>query len=81
MPQIFRVSQSTRLRNVFQCLRAACLKLKTPKSKFAQKEVRYLGHVVSAEGVRTDPDKTKAVAEYAVPKDARELRQFLGLAN
>ena len=53
-----------RLRNVFQRLRDASLKLKTPKCKFARKEVQYLGHIVSADGVRADPGKTKAVVEY-----------------
>ena len=47
--------------------------------RFAQKKVLYLGHV-SAEGVRTDPEKTKAVSEYAVPKDVKQLWLFLGLA-
>ena len=55
-----------RLRNVFQRLRTACLKLKPSKCMFAQKQVQYLGHVVSAEGIHTDPDKTRAVAVYEV---------------
>ena len=40
-----------------------------------------MGHVVSAEGIHTDPDKTRAVAEYEVPQDIKQLRQFLGLTN
>ena len=70
-----------RLRRVFQRLRDASLRLKPPKCKFARKEVHYLGHIVSAEGVRTDPDKTKAVKEYPIPHDVKQLRQFLGLTN
>ncbi len=46
-----------------------------------QKEVLYLGHVVSAAGVRPNPAKTEAVSAYPVPKNVHDLRQFLGLAN
>ena len=44
-----------RLTNVFQALRQAGLTLKLSKCYFAQKEVKYLGHIVSAAGVRPDP--------------------------
>ncbi len=69
------------LATVFERLRRAGLKLKTSKCKFMQKEVLYLGHVVSAAGVRPNPAKTEAVSAYPVPKNVHDLRQFLGLAN
>ena len=68
-----------RLTNVFQRLRNSHLKLKPSKCQFAQAEVDYLGHIVSAQGVRTDPRKTKAIMEYPVPSNMKQLRQFLGL--
>ena len=57
------------------------LKLKLSKCHFFQTEVKYLGHVVSASGVPTDPDKIKAVAEWKQPTTTKELRSFLGFAS
>jgi len=41
----------------------------------------FLGHIVSADGVRTDPAKTEKVAQWPIPTSRREVQQFLGLAN
>ena len=49
------------LRNVFNRLRAANLKLKPQKCKFGQEKVRFLGHVVTPNGVTTDPKKCEAI--------------------
>ena len=49
-----------RLDKVFSCLRQHGLKLKPSKCNLLQKEVKYLGHVVSAQGIATDPDKRKS---------------------
>ena len=70
-----------RLVSVLQRLRQAGLKLKPAKCHFAMKQVVYLGHVISAEGIYPDPSKTAAVADYPAPKDAKQLKKFLGLAN
>ena len=67
-----------RVTSVLWQLRNAGLQL---KCKFAQKEVHYLGHIVSAAGVKPDPSKTEAVASYPVPRDVQQVQQFLGLAN
>jgi len=48
---------------------------------FVQKEVHYLGHVVSAAGVSPDPAKVEVVSSYPVPTDVKQLKQILGLAN
>ena len=69
------------LRQVFQRLREANLKLKPKKCTFAQEQVRYLGHIVSKDGIATDPEKTKVVQEYPVPTKVSEVRSFLGFVG
>ena len=69
------------LQEVFARLRQAHLKLKATKCSLFQKEVSYLGHIVSDKGVSTDPAKTAKVAHWPVPTTVKEVQQFLGLAN
>ena len=69
------------LREVFNRLKEAGLKLKPVKCDFCCTQVGFLGHIVSADGVQTDPAKTDKVAQWPVPKTKRETQQFLGLAN
>lgn len=70
-----------RLEIVFQRLRDAKLKLKPKKCHLFQKEVLYLGHVVSEHGVHTDPSKIEAVKTWPTPKNQTDVRSFLGLAS
>jgi len=46
-----------------------------------RREVKYLGHVVGRDGVATNPEKVRAVKDWAVPADLPELRAFLGLVG
>ena len=70
-----------RLKAVFNKLRAAGLKLKPSKCDLFRKEIKYLGHVVSNEGVSTDPDKIKSVTEWPQPTIMTEVRSFLGFVS
>ena len=65
-----------RLALIFHRLRRANLKLKPSKCTFFETETNFLGHVVSAEGVRCDPNKVKAVTEWKRPSTNREALQF-----
>lgn len=67
-----------RLLRVLNRLRDYGLKLAPEKCVFAQTSVKYLGHVVSHEGVKTDPDKIAAVKTWPVPTNLKELKSFLG---
>ena len=70
-----------RLAEVFKRLRAAGLKLKPRKCRLFQKEVAYLGHIVSAEGVATDPAEIEAVRGWPIPAGVHEVCSFFGLAS
>jgi hypothetical protein len=66
---------------VFQLLQKEQWRVKRPKCSFAKTEIAYLGYVISAAGVSTSPEKVKAVVDWPVPQNAKELRSFLGLAS
>ena len=70
-----------RLRQVFERLRHAKLKLGADKCTFAAREVSYLGHRVTEEGLLPDPFLLAAIREISPPKNATEVRSFVGLAG
>ena len=48
---------------------------------FYQKEIQYLGHVISSEGIAVDSEKIKAVMEWPVPKDVENIWSFMGITR
>lgn len=69
------------LRAVLQILRENSLMVKRSKCAFAQSSIEYLGHVICADGVATDPTKVEAVKAWPTPTSVRALRGFLGLTG
>lgn len=69
------------LKQVFAILEHHKLYLKFSKCSFAQSSLEYLGHIISAKGVATDPNKIQAIADWPTPVDAKQLRSFLGLSG
>ena len=69
------------MKAVFQKLAKAGLKLKPSKCEFFKKRIKYLGHIVSEEGVSTDPKKVEAVLNWPVPETVYDVRAFLGFVG
>ena len=69
------------LRLVLQRLREAGLKVKPSKCAFLQREVQYLGHIVSRDGISPDPSKTDKVTSWPTPTTTKDMQRFLGLSG
>jgi len=69
------------LRLVLQTLRDHQLYAKFTKCEFWLSEVRFLGHVISGDGIAVDPAKVEAVLDWEQPASVTEIRSFLGLAG
>lgn len=57
------------------------VKLNPTKCHFRQNQVSYIGHVLTADGVKPDPKKVQAINEMESPTDKKGLQQFLGMIN
>ena len=69
------------LEEMLKLLQSENLKAKRKKCAFFKPELKFLGHIVSAEGIRPDPSKIDTIVKWPQPRSTYELRSFLGLAN
>lgn len=67
------------LAKIFRTLEEHNLKIQLDKSEFLQKEVAFLGHIVTSEGVKPNPDKIRIIKEWPLPSNEKQLRGFLGI--
>ena len=70
-----------KLKEVFSRLRKHNLKLHPDKCEFLRKEVQYLGHCITSEGIKPDLSKILAVQQYPIPETPKDIKGFLGLAG
>ncbi|GFQ96992.1 hypothetical protein TNCT_627931 [Trichonephila clavata] len=69
------------LRSVLKCIQDAGLILNPKKCMFGNRQIKILGHLVSEEGIMPDPEKIRAVQNFPIPKNIRDVRSFLGLCS
>ena len=70
-----------RIKEVFECLRQAGFKMRAEKCDFMRTETKYLGRIVSADGIKLDPEAVAKIREWLPPRNKEELQSFLGFAN
>ena len=69
------------LKEIFQLCREHKLTLKPEKCSILQKEIPYLGHIISGSGIRPDPVKLAGIKDWPVPTNLTELRSYLGIMS
>lgn len=69
------------LQTVFFKLNQAGFKINLSKSHFCRTEVKFLGHILTPEGIQTDPEKIQAIVDFPIPTKVKHIRAFLGLCN
>ena len=70
-----------RLREVFECLKKAGLKCKSAKCSFMKPQTKYLGRIITKDGVLPDPGAVEKVKSWQSPRNRTELASFFGFAN
>jgi hypothetical protein len=69
------------LRAMLQVLREHKLYAKLNMFSFYHKQIHYLGHIISEDGIAVDPKKIEAIREWSALKNVTEVRSFMGLVG
>ena len=69
------------LTKVLDRIREINLKLKWDKCKVKVREVGYVGHLLTAEGLKPDPEKIRAIVEIKTPENVKDIQRFLGMVR
>jgi hypothetical protein len=70
---------TSNLRLVFEKLHKCRFKIQLDKSEFLRKEVEFLGHVITPDGIKPNPKKIEAIKKFPIPKTVKDIKSFLGL--
>jgi len=66
---------------VLDKLISTCFTVNSAKCQFCKPKIKFLGHIISDDGVKSERERTELNFRYPVPKNQRELRKFLGICN
>ena len=69
------------IRLILECLNQHQIKIKLSKCEFYKTKLDFLGHVISRDGISTQPRKIAAIMEWPIPTSVKQVQQFMGLAN
>ena len=76
-----KADHDARLYETLQKLQSAGVTLNPSKCQLERTELRFLGHLLTEQGVRPDPEKTAAISKMPPPSNVKELRRFMGMIN
>ncbi|KAF2346104.1 Reverse transcriptase domain, partial [Trinorchestia longiramus] len=74
-------SHFEQLEQALHCIRGAGLKINLSKSVFLKKELKFLSHTISKDGIRTDESKEETIRDCPTPTNKDEIRSFVGVVN
>ena len=69
------------VKQVFTLLRKAGLRLNMEKTNWVKTQVKFLGHLISDQGVTVPPEFSQIIKDWPLPKTLKDLRSFLGKCN
>lgn len=69
------------LNKLAERIKGAGLTISVTKSRFCMKSLKYLGYIISDDGIAPDVEKTSAISDYAIPKTVKDVRRLIGLAG
>lgn len=69
------------LQLMFNRFRDQNIKLKLEKAFFGRRNIKYVGHIISAEGIKPDKEKVDAILKMMAPRNVKEMQVFLGMVN
>ena len=76
-----RLGHQRDVKNILEAIQKSGMKIKSSKCEFDNKEMEYLGYIISEEGIKADPVKTLAIWDWTAPKTKMEIQCFLGFCN
>ena len=76
-----KLEHTEHVRKVLLRLRQAGLQVDIKKSEFSVKRTKYLGFIISTDGIETDPDKTFVISQWEPPRTVKGVQSFLGFCN
>ena len=71
----------SKLKEVLERARKAGIKLKPSKCSLRVSEVKFVGHTISKDGLKSDNSKVSAIQEMPTPNNRKDLERFLGMIN
>ena len=70
-----------KLIDILQILRNNNLKIQTEKCNFLRKEIQFLGHIITTEGIKPNPKTVEAVKNFPTPRTQKQVKSFIGLTS